>query len=44
MGEIYGQGKRTALTQAVFLELSPLRCIPEFPLPTQSAVSVSRDA
>ena len=33
MGEIYRQGKRTANTQAVCLELSPLRSIPEFPSP-----------
>ena len=44
MGEIYRQGKRTAKTQAVCLELSPLRSIPEFPLPTHSPARVSRGA
>ena len=44
MGEIYRQGKRTSKTQAVWLELSPLRSIPEFALPTQSPARVSRGA
>ena len=44
MGKIYRQGKRTAKTQAVCLELSPLRSIPEFSLPTQSPARVSRGA
>ena len=44
MGEIYRQGKRTAKTQAVCVELSPLRSILEFLLPTQSPVRVSRGA
>ena len=35
MGEIYCQGRRTAKTQAISLELGPLCSILEFPLPTQ---------